>query len=234
MMAARHRAAVGRGHTGASAGQIAHGGQIMAETGERGAVLDRIGASLEAMRAEGRAEYVGGALSGVVLRVHSDGALSLSGRYGDGTPADEWHGVVLGLACPVGIIPSALADWLGERREALADLCGGMDRRWDGSNWVGTLGEDGREAEEELQAGLLELGEYPAAAVVSPQDASDYLAPIRSDLAGLGSAAEAEAMALSDLDADGITDWGEGPVYVGRDEAAREARRIWDEARGDE
>lgn len=92
-----------------------------------------------------------------------------SGAPGKGTPAEEWHNLVLtydigggkefmseSQPAPDG---DALEEFLEseEGQDLLDRICDGHDTRWDENNMVGVLDEDAQEAETELLRLITEL-----------------------------------------------------------------------------
>jgi hypothetical protein len=108
------------------------------------------------------------------------GARALSANYdaeiGGAVPVAVWHGQILRYALPS---PYLRAEMIGEIMDEIAPLakrvCDGHETVWGGSNNVGQLSEDAREAEQEIERILEERGaQLDDDDVIHVWDAADY------------------------------------------------------------
>lgn len=90
-------------------------------------------------------------------------------EIGGGVPAPVWHGVRQRIPCSCSLSSAQIAQLSEELRPLIERVCAGGDSEWNGSNWVGTLTDDARDAldeietrlgEEEAQAQVWRVGEW--------------------------------------------------------------------------
>ncbi len=95
-------------------------------------------------------------------KLTEDGAIKLEADYsGDisGVPANVWHGLVRRLTVPAQVSRSALES-LASNEEFIVlvnRMHAGFDSDWNGNNYVGTLTDDAKQAEEEIEQMLQSL-----------------------------------------------------------------------------
>lgn len=89
---------------------------------------------------------------GAYVEIHADGSVyyESNGEIGNAVPVSVWHRRVLRITIPNDLTARGyeqLHDAIAEQLEA---IIAGMDERWDGNNWVGTITDESREALERL------------------------------------------------------------------------------------
>lgn len=89
------------------------------------------------------------------LELDEDGNVSADwdGEIGGGTPMNVWHGRTLRWTLPDSLTGDAIADFVAREDVAalLARIHDGHSVEWDGSNNVGRLDDDAREAQDNLE-----------------------------------------------------------------------------------
>lgn len=154
----------------------------------------------------------------------------------NGVPMDVWHGVVRSVVLHQGMTPAACAEWLADHGGLIVRVMNGLGSRWDGSNHIGTLTEDARQAERELDAAseaIFESG-ILSGGTLTEMEASEFLADARAGIEVAQSADAAAALAVEGLDDEDLCDLLDGAVvYVDRERAERLAREWWSAARDD-
>jgi len=88
----------------------------------------------------------------------------------NGVPMDVWHGRVLRWGIARNVSGEAVTDALEALRPQLKRIAAGHEVSWDGSNHVGRLTDDARDASHEIEAALDELE-----ADLDVQDAWDWV-----------------------------------------------------------
>jgi hypothetical protein len=79
-------------------------------------------------------------------------------RSGNGVPADVWHQRTLRLTVPADVDGQKLADYLERGGRALLErIHAGHEVDWDGSNRVGKLTDDARDAIEQIEREMDDL-----------------------------------------------------------------------------
>jgi hypothetical protein len=74
-----------------------------------------------------------------------------SGEIGNAVPVDVWNGRVLRWILPTGTTKAMAREWYREAKPMLKAICNEHNEQWNGSNWIGSLSEKGRELEHEIE-----------------------------------------------------------------------------------
>ena len=94
------------------------------------------------------------------IYIDADGevAADIDGEIGGAVPMAVWHRRVLRVSCPPDVNGRALRDYLeGIGRPLLERVHAGHTVHWDGSNYVGHLDDDARDALDRLERELADL-----------------------------------------------------------------------------
>lgn len=84
-----------------------------------------------------------------------------NGNIGGGCSSDQWHNLVMTIACPSGVLGSALIDHLNsdDFQNTVRNLCEDYEEHWNGNNHVGRwhLGGDIEFATHHLESEFYDL-----------------------------------------------------------------------------
>lgn len=204
----------------------------MTNTNTAATVNAAINNELERLQSLERTEFVGRL---VTLEINED-TVRVFDEHPDfnGIPMDIYNGLTRVVGLPTGIVPAVAAEFIDEHAELIARIQRGLSREWDGSNAIGVLTDDAREALDKLDSAATWMTEnayrlWENCDVIDAVDASEYYAPIRRELESAESVHAAVRLALESLDDDGVADFGNGLVWIDPEEAARYAADLWKE-----
>jgi hypothetical protein len=81
------------------------------------------------------------------IEIHANGEIHFdyNSEIGNAVPMSVWHGQIRRIAIPNDLTSKGYADLFDYISDLLQILVDGMDDRWDGSNWVGTLTEEAQD-----------------------------------------------------------------------------------------
>jgi len=81
------------------------------------------------------------------VEIHADGTVNYesNSEIGNAVPVSVWHGRIRRIKIPNHFTATGYQQLHDYLMADLEILINGMDEKWDGSNWVGTLTEGARE-----------------------------------------------------------------------------------------
>ena len=87
------------------------------------------------------------------VEIHADGTVDYesNSEIGNAVPVSVWHGRIRRIPIPNHLTPTGYQQLHDFIKDELEILINGMDEKWDGSNWVGTLTEEARETLDQLE-----------------------------------------------------------------------------------
>lgn len=87
------------------------------------------------------------------IEIHANGNVfyETNAEIGNAVPVDVWHGKIRRITLPNFLTARGYQQLHDSISEDLELLINGMDERWDGSNWKGTLTDEANEVLERLQ-----------------------------------------------------------------------------------
>lgn len=132
------------------------------------------------------------------------------GDIGGAVPFSVWHGRQRRYALPPYCLPGPVNELMEELLPFAEKMAAGYTCEWDGSNHVGRLSEDAREAEGELER---ELDAFAPDWQLQVWDAAEWYGEYRREHLDLWREKGADAVRAA-IEADQGRDDGDGPLYL--------------------
>jgi len=105
-----------------------------------------------------------------------------NGEIGNAVPFSVWHGTIRRYSLPSSELKTEAIGWfLDEIAPYAQRVCDGYSEEWDGSNYVGIINDDARDAEEVIYRILDDQWDEDGDCI-QVRDAADWYQDERSDL----------------------------------------------------